>query len=405
MDLDAIINFVQDSSTGLAKDLSSDTSAKPAKPSAPAVPSNPTTPAPSSTSTPTPPLTSIYQDEDEENAPYGFYNSVYARFTTLSDIHCVEHRVPWVKLRHRNYSWCVLCHRDAEERSLQESIKKSQALEAELTRRGITYQEWIKEQEKKHAQKIQKQRILSGKSSRESGATMSAEETEDYLEQLLGFYAYAFDETTYRPVPIKRSAAVIRHILHPNVHHFRKSLGLLFYGAAHTGKTLTALLIIRTWARLGKQVHYLTFSDLRNQLVSEGFKTKETCLHTCKNAEILIIDDIDYPRISTLLTSEVRNILHHRSLRLGITIFITRADCSTLKEWKEWNDSTAPNRSQTKKAQQPRELVNIDTAKLKKFKPIPFGNLSYPYLATPTNPTTASTHEAPDHPEDYHDHR
>ncbi|MDD4851482.1 MAG: ATP-binding protein [Gemmiger sp.] len=104
-----------------------------------------------------------------------------------------------------------------------------------------------------------------------------------------------------------------------------ESINLLFSGSAGIGKTHMALAIADTVLNTGHDVLYTSAAALAAQLGKEHFdsKTPDTWLEACKEADLLILDDLGTEFINQVTLSVLYELINTRMLCHRPTIYTT----------------------------------------------------------------------------------
>lgn len=148
---------------------------------------------------------------------------------------------------------------------------------------------------------------------------------------LCGFETFEVDRYPVEPdpelggPPRAYMARVLQYAQHYAQSFGAKSPNLLFTGTAGLGKTHLALAIADTVLSTGHDVLYTSAAALAAQLDREHFErdADETWLDACKEAELLILDDLGTEYITQFTTSVLYELVNTRMLCGRATIYTT----------------------------------------------------------------------------------
>ncbi len=176
------------------------------------------------------------------------------------------------------------------------------------------------------------------------------------LKNQIGEYAFDFDSKNYILPPGNTTREVIKKLSQPSQSIFNHNIKVFFHGGHRTGKTLTASLIMRSWARKKKTFYFLSLNDFKNLIFSDGFGQKKEAINKVKKSDVLVWDDVEYVRYNETLANEIKNILDYRfSLKKCLTIITSNKSPKIFS------------------------FGNFIANRLKEFYPVNFGNITYPY--------------------------
>ena len=104
------------------------------------------------------------------------------------------------------------------------------------------------------------------------------------------------------------------------------------YGNSGSGKTYLAILIAKLALLREKQVFYIKVSDFLEQLRPNGYDEYKDLLSRCKNADILILDDIGHEKVTDWVRERLFSLISHRWDIGKPTIFTSNFSMENIKE-------------------------------------------------------------------------
>lgn len=113
--------------------------------------------------------------------------------------------------------------------------------------------------------------------------------------------------------------------------------GLLFEGKAGTGKTRAAWNILKRMTMLGKKCYGLTCTQLAKYSADQWHEDRQIkgasaeALELCRNAKVLLLDDLGKQKMTERAELELFDILEHRTNSMLPTIITTNSSGDQLK--------------------------------------------------------------------------